>query len=639
MKQVHLFILFSFLSFSGFSQTYTISDNRAIRLHQEGEEYIQKRMYDEAIGKFKASINREADFLESYLKWGRVLLTKGLPKEAIEVVDKGLGRNVSAPPSLIGEIAWLKIHCLLKIGEFDSAIFEFDNAKKLLAPGFKTTRPFMEMEQQIDFIRSNIQDVYDITKEKLSEPLNQFALQYFPVLTADSKKMLFTKRDGIANNEHEDIFVSYYDEDSSRWGIPRSIAPNINSAYNEGTCTISADGKILIFTSCQMPDSFGDCDLYISYKVNDEWQRPANMGKNVNSRVWDSQPSLSADGRILFFSSNRRGGFGGKDIWYSLRMENGTWSEAKNLGSKVNTAKDEVSPFIYFNNEILFFASDGHLGFGGIDLFISRVEDGEFGRPVNLGYPINDHQDQLALFITAQRDFAYYTETVFSQGSQERSFLYRFRFPDQIDLGEKLMVTAGKVLNKNTGEPIEAKLSLVDLATDSTMYQFQSDGRTGDFTMLYPDKASSGLYVEKKGFLPKIYNVDRDSLQNQGNLNVELTPVAAGEEFTFENIFFDFDKDALKQESSSSLKRLVSFLNDNPTIKIVISGHTDNIGSEVYNIDLSLRRAESVKTFLVANGIDAQRLRTEGHGSSLPIVPNDTVENRSLNRRITVSVF
>ncbi|MCH7399673.1 OmpA family protein [Belliella sp. DSM 107340] len=639
MRQIHLFILFLFLSFSSFSQTYTIIDNRAIKLHQEGDEFVQKRMYDEAIAKYKASISREANFLESYLKWGRILLTKGLPEEALEIVDRGLARNVKAPAGLLGEIAWLKTHCFLKIGGYNSAIQEFDNTKALMPAEFKSTRPFKEMEQQIDFIRIGIQEVYDIKKEKLAEPLNQFTLQYFPVLTADSKKMLFTKRDGVTNSEHEDIFVSYFDEDSARWGEPRGIASSINSAYNEGTCTISADGKILIFTSCQTPDSFGDCDLYISYKVNDEWQKPSNMGKSVNSRVWDSQPSLSADGRILFFSSNRRGGFGGKDIWYSLRMGDGSWSEAKNLGSKVNTPKDEVSPFIYFNNEILFFASDGHLGFGGIDLFISRVEGGEFGKPVNLGYPINDHQDQLALFITAQRDFAYYTETILNDGNQERSFLYKFRFPEQIDLGEKLMVTAGKVLNKNTGEPVEAKLSLVDLATDSKMYQFQSDGRTGDFTMLYPNKASSGLYVEKKGFLPKIYNVDRDSLQNQENLNVELTPVAAGEEFTFENIFFDFDKDELKQESSTSLRRLIGFLNENPSVKIEIAGHTDNIGAEVYNKDLSLRRAESVKQYLISNKINEGRLKTEGFGSSKPVVPNDTSDNRALNRRITISIL
>jgi outer membrane protein OmpA-like peptidoglycan-associated protein len=566
-------------------------------------------------------------------------LTQGFPDQAVEIADRGLRRKVKAPTNLLGELAWLKTHSYLNLGAFEAAIQEFEQAKDLLNSNFKLSRPFKEMEVQMDFIQEALEGPYDIKKEKLPEPLNLFALQYFPVLTADSRKILFTKRDGLANNEHEDIFVSYYNEDSLAWEPPRSIDSSINSVYNEGTCTISADGKILIFTSCQMPDSFGDCDLYISYKVNDEWQRPTNMGKHVNSRVWDSQPSLSADGRILFFSSNRRGGFGGKDIWFSLRMPDGSWAEAQNLGDKVNTSKDEVSPFIYFNNEILFFASEGHIGFGGLDLFISRVRTGEFEDPVNLGFPINDHQDQLALFLTAQRDYAYYTETVFNNGVQEGSFLYKFKFPEHIDLGERLMVTEGKVLNKNTGKPIQAKLSLVDLATDSTLYQFESDGRTGEFTMLYPDKPASGLYVEKQGYLPKIYNVDRDSLQNKKSLDVELTPVAAGEEFTFENIFFDFDKDDLRPESRSSLKRLISFMNNNPSLKILISGHTDNVGSGSYNKDLSLRRAERVKAFLISNAISEERLSTIGLGSSKPVVGNDSPENRALNRRITVKIM
>jgi outer membrane protein OmpA-like peptidoglycan-associated protein len=478
----------------------------------------------------------------------------------------------------------------------------------------------------------------EIQKEKLPEPLNEFSLQYFPVLTADSRKILFTKRDGTEPYQNEDIYVSYLGDDGENWTQPSGIAENINTPYNEGTCTISADGNILIYTSCDAPDTFGSCDLYIAYRVNNSWERPNNMGKSVNSRSWDSQPSLSADGRILFFSSNRRGGQGGNDIWYTIRMKDGSWSEAKNLGNLVNTPKDEVSPFIYFNNEILFFASNGHQGFGGMDLFIARVEDGEFTTPENMGYPINDHKDQVALFITAQRDYGYYTESTFSEGDIERSFLYRFKFPEEINLGEKLMVTEGKVLNSKTGEPVQAQLSLVSLVNDSTLYEFRSDGKTGEFMMLYPDKAFSGLYVEKEGYLPKIYNVERDNLQNKKNLEIELTPISSGEEFVFENIFFDFDKDELKPESMSSLKRLYEFLVQNYNVNIYIIGHTDNVGTSPYNESLSLRRAESVKNYLLEKGIKDGRAITKGMGDKQPILPNDTPENRALNRRITIAI-
>lgn len=620
------------------AQTYSIIDGRAIKLHEQGDELVKSRMYDEAIERYKASIQREANFLESYIKWGRLLLTKGNHDEALTVVNRGEARASKASVKVKSDFSWLKLNIYLAQGEFERAISEFETSRLLFDESFKKSPDFNQIKDQIEFVSKNIDNKLLIKKERLPEPINGYTLQYFPVLTADSKKLLFTKRDGIENHQTEDIFVAFYDEETG-WSKPSGISDRINTFYNEGTCTISADGNILIYTSCDAPDSFGSCDLYVAYKVNGQWQKSQNMGRNVNSRSWDSQPSLSADGRILFFSSNRRGGFGGNDIWYSLRMPDGSWAEAKNLGSTINTPKDEVSPFIYFNNEILFFASNGHQGFGGMDLFVSRVENGEFTEPENLGYPINDHKDQFSLFITAQRDYAYYTESNYNQGKVERSFLYRFKFPEQIALGEKLVVSQGKVLNSKTGQPIDAKLSLVSLSNDSTMYQFRSDGKTGEFMMIYPDRSFSGLYVEKKGYLPKIYNVERDNLKNQENLEISLTPIASGEEFVFENIFFDFDRDELKPESKSSLLRLLEFLKENPSVRIQITGHTDNVGSATYNQSLSQRRAESVKQFLLSKGIPEARLLSEGKGDQEPLRPNDTAENRALNRRITISIL
>lgn len=641
MKISAILLLMFWLVYAANGQSYSIIDSKAIKLHQEGDELVQKRQYDEAILKYQASIQREAGFLESYLKLGRVLLTKGEPEEALAISGKGearAARSAKATNQLKGEFHWLNLHCNLAIGDFNQAISQFRMADNLLDGSFKKTIDYRETNLQINFLDKQFEKVLSIEKEILPDPLNQFKLQYFPVLTADSKKIIFVKRDGLQNHEHEDIFVSYYSEEDSIWSKPVGISNNINTNYNEGTCTISADGNILIFSSCETPDSLGDCDLYIAYKINDTWQRPVNMGKNVNSRFWDSQPSLSADGRIMFFSSNRRGGYGGNDIYYTLRMPDGSWSEAINLGSKINTPKDEVSPFIYFNNEILFFASKGHRGFGGMDLFVSRVVKGEFTEPENLGYPINDHLDQYSLFITAQRDFAYYTESTYLGNRVERSFIYRFEFPKEIALGERLVVTQGKVLNGKTGEPIDARLSLVSLSNDSTLYEFRSDGKTGDFMMLYPDKSFSGLYVEKKGYLPKIYNVEKDNLKNQDNLLVTLIPIASGEEFVFENIFFDFDKDELKPESMSSLKRLLTFLEENPKVSINIIGHTDNVGNASYNEILSKRRAESVRDYLLKSGINDQRVAAIGKGQGEPMVPNDSAENRALNRRITVSI-
>jgi outer membrane protein OmpA-like peptidoglycan-associated protein len=244
----------------------------------------------------------------------------------------------------------------------------------------------------------------------------------------------------------------------------------------------------------------------------------------------------------------------------------------------------------------------------------------------------------VALFITAQEDFAYYSELSANNGVGDRAYLYRFKFPKDIELGDNLTVTGGQVIHAKTGLPISAQLSLVSLANDSTRYQFQSNGQDGSFLMLYPEQEAAGLYVEKQGYLPKIYNVDRDSIKNVKDLKVELVPIASGEEFVFENVFFDFDSFALKQESLSSLRRLDRFLQANPKVSIWITGHTDNLGSDEYNLKLSLQRAQSVRAYLLDVGTNPDRIKVAGKGFREPMVPNTSASNQALNRRITVSI-
>lgn len=640
MRPVFFGILFFLTLVYAQGQTYSIVDGKAIKLYQEAEELTISRQYDLAIAKYQSAIAREASFLEAYVKMSQLYITQGKYPEAEKIAIAGKQRlaGKNATPKNVADFGWVFTNLYLKQGRFQEALDQFQAMESLLDESFKKSIYYVEMKGQMDFLVGQLEHTKSIDKQRLKEPLNRFQLQYFPVLTADGEQILFTKRDGTGNNDKEDIYTAYL-EPNGDWTNPVSIAQTINSIYNEGTCSVTADGKILIYTSCDAPDSEGSCDLYIAYKVNGSWQRPVNMGKKVNSSSWDSQPSLSADGRILFFSSNRKGGFGGNDIWYSVMQNDKSWSEAKNLGRVVNSPKDEISPFMFFNNEILFYSSNGHQGFGGMDIFLSRVEKGEFQKPENLGLPINDQLDQVALFITAQKDYAYFTELTTESNANDRSLLYRFKFPEEIYLGENLTVTEGKVLNSKTGEPIDATLSLVSLTNDSTLYQFQSDGKTGDFMMLYPDKAISGLYVEKKGYLPKIYNVERDKIKNVKDLKVELTPVASGEEFVFENIFFAFDKYTLENESLSSLKRLHKFLIENPNVNILISGHTDNVGSSAYNKQLSLQRAKSVQDYLVNQGLHPGRVLTEGKGDTQPMVPNTSAQNQALNRRITIKVL
>lgn len=637
MRQVLFLLVLLWISSEVQGQSYSVEDGRAIKLFQEGEMLLTLKKYSDALLKFQAAIAREERFVEAYQKATQLLLTQGSYQEAEALAQQGKSRLVPLNNQYLVDFGWLLTNIYLKQGRFEEAVGEFKIVEQQAGTAFKQGNYFLEMQKKIDFVSAMLPQKNKIEKEILPAPLNGFALQYFPVLTADGKQLFFTRRSGTSSYDKEDIYSSQA-ESTQIWTIPQSISSKINSSYNEGTCSVTADGNFLIYTSCDTPDSQGSCDLYSVEKVGGEWQSPKNMGPKINSSSWDSQPSLSADGRLLFFSSNRRGGVGGNDIWYASRNVDGTWSEAKNIGAPINTTKDEISPFLFFNNETLFFASDGHLGFGGMDIFLSRYSAGQFQQPENLGLPINDHQDQVALFITAQKDYAYYSELNTGGNANDRAFLYRFKFPEEIDLGEKLTVTGGQVIHAKTREPISAKISLVSLANDSTRYQFQSNGQNGAFLMLYPEQDATGLYVEKQGFLPKIYNVDRDSIKNVKDLKVELVPISSGEEFVFENIFFDFDSFQLKSESLSSLRRLYRFLEDNPKVSIRITGHTDNLGSDEYNLHLSLQRAQSVQRYLEGEGILPNRIQVEGKGFWEPMVPNTSSYNQALNRRITVSI-
>jgi outer membrane protein OmpA-like peptidoglycan-associated protein len=638
IKRLLVVILFAGIFAQARGQEFSIIDKRAIKYFEEGEAFLRRKQLNEAEKKYEAAYERSSDFYEAYLKHAQLLLSRGRAKEALAVTKGGQSRlPIKNNDFFKGKLGWLEGQIYLFQGAFEKAINTLEAYQPFFDEEFLQSEEYKEKLQQLEIIAEGIKNPIDIKKEKLSPPINKFRLQYFPVLTADGSQLFFTKRDGMSSRQNEDIFYSNFDK--GKWSEPETISTLINTSYNEGTCSISADGNLLIFTSCNTPASRGSCDLYITARLNGSWQAPVNMGNKVNSRYWESQPSLSADGSLLFFSSNRPEGEGGIDIWVSERLQDGSWSFAKNLGPEVNTKRDEVSPFIFFNNTVLFFASDGHPGFGAKDIFKSTIGRKGFEKPENLGFPINDQKDQLALFITAQKDFAYYTENNYLREEVDSSFLYRFDFPKEIDLGHELIVTQGKVINEETGEAVEALLSLVDLDNDSTIYNFRSDGKDGTFTMIYQDKNNSGLYVEKQGYMPKIFNVGRDSLRNKEDFQIYLEPIASGKYFIFENIFFDFDQTDLKDVSLSSLKRLHKFLLDHPEVAILIVGHTDNVGNNNYNLELSTRRAEKVKEYLLGAGIAAERLETEGRGASEPIRPNDTEENRGFNRRIEVFIL
>jgi outer membrane protein OmpA-like peptidoglycan-associated protein/tetratricopeptide (TPR) repeat protein len=626
-----------FLAFGQGSTSLHTKNKKAIKQYQEANYHIKLRQFAEALNKLGDAVERDPDFLEAHLRMAfcyEVLREFRLQQVHLEEVVRISPKNPR----------YKNVYYSLGRGYFDQG--KYEKAREMLQILYElgisndfVRQEALKLEENIRFAIQHIQKPLNIKPVPLPPVVNTFPQQYFPVLTADENVLIFTRRTGTSFHDDEDIYISEKDA-FGEWQNPVSISPNINSQFNEGTCTISADGRILIFTTCEGRESFGSCDLYMSQRLGSDWSVPENLGKEINSKAWESQPSLSADGRVLYFISDRKNGMGKRDIYVSERLEDGSWSQAVNAGPGVNTIDDEVSPFIHVNGKTLFFSSRGYPGFGGFDIYFTERIGSSWTTPENIGYPINDHDDQVSLFITTNGENAYYSYEV--QGQEgKKSLLYTFRFPDNENIVKGSNYLTGIVRDKKTDQPLKAEVELFDLDSNALINVFVSDPVSGRYLSILSEGGKYGLYVQKEGYLfeSRTFNYTEGSLAEPLVQDFYLQPITVGAKTVLNNIFFEFDSYELKDESITELEKVLRFLELNPEISIEIEGHTDDVGSEAYNLELSSRRAESVYSFLLSRDISADRLVFKGYGESEPLMPNDSDANRALNRRIEFKVL
>ena len=633
------FVLLTTLGFNSQAQQELGTKNkRAADLYIESENYVIRRQYPQAISLLNQALNRDYQFAEAHLRLGTcykaVEDNAGAIKHFTEVIKlKPEDSRYSMAYFVLAEIS-------IKEGKYDEAI-ELLNQHQKIAPKGNLLDEGVRMIQNAQFAKQAINNPVEFNPQPLSSKVNIFQLQYFPVLTADEKTLFFTARNGNARTDDEDIFISTKDT-FGEWTTPESISRNINTRFNEGTCSISADGRMMIFTACEGRQGYGSCDLYVTYKIGEEWSVPNNLGPNINSPQWDSQPSLSADGNTLYFVSNRPGGIGSRDIYVSYRNEAGDWTMAQNLGEPINTSSDEVSPFIHANGLTFFFASNGHPGFGGFDLFSTEIKaDNTWGAIKNLGYPINTSEDQVSLFIAASGTTAYYANER-KQGNQYiDSKIYSFELPPQLQVTRGVNYVKGRVVDAITQKPIVATVELYDLETDELSSRVKSDSLTGEYLITLTKGSEYALYVNKNGYLfdSRYFSFQEDDSVNPELADILLNKINRGESVNLNNIFFDFDKFVLREKSKTELKKIISFLNAYPDIKIEIEGHTDNVGSAQYNLELSRNRALSVYEYLMENNVADNRVYYKGYGMEKPIATNETEEGRQMNRRIAFKIL
>ncbi len=473
---------------------------------------------------------------------------------------------------------------------------------------------------------------YVFSRQNMGDSINSGELEYFPSLTIDGKRMIFTRR----INSDEDFYESRYT--NGQWGKAVPVSGKINTNFNEGAQNISQDGDWLIFTGCNYPEGGGSCDLYIAYKTKKgNWTEPQNLGPVVNSEFWESSPSLSPDKRDLYFSANRPGGYGGKDLWVSRRTDRGSWSKPVNLGPSINTSADEASPFIHPDNQSLYFSSNGLAGYGKTDLFVARkIADSAWGTAKNLGYPINTIDDEGSLIVNADGRTGYYA----SDGGDTKGGLdlYTFQLPQQVQAARTIWVS-GQVYDAGSKVGLPSLVELTDLENGTIASKLQTD-EDGNYLVTLPLGKEYAFSVNRKNYLfySDNYFVQKNNADTNFIVNIALQPIVKGATTTLKNIFFDVNKATLQNTSITELNNLVNLLKENTEVKLVINGYTDNVGTTAANLILSTNRAKAVADYLIRNGIAAGRLRWKGYGEQQPVAINDTEEGRAKNRRTEIVV-
>ncbi len=659
MIRILFLISILFISFATSAQDYKTKENankKAIKYFLKGRELSRANKIEDALKEFEKALKEEPTFIDAQLEWAGL---KYYLKDE-KATEQALEKVVALDPYYNAKI-------LYTLGLIEQRNGKCDEAKVHLNQYLKAPKTQEVIEKKVKKLIADCDFQLDAEKNtipfnpiRMGEQINTINREYFPSISADGETFFFTR----VEKGQEDIF--YANKKGEEWTEARPI-PGVNTQENEANQSISADGKTIVFTACNRRNTgYGSCDLYISEFKNGEWQPARNMGRAINSGAWESQPSISADGRTLYFTSKRKDNLGKADIYISHRNDKGAWSVAQPIKGDINTPFEDQTPFIHPDGQTLYFKSKGHPGFGGFDIFYSKLqEDGTWGTPKNLGAPINSKYDEGSLVVSLDGKTAYFDSdrSITKEGAGKINptlhDIYYFELDESI---RPLPVTyvKARVIDAETKQALTAKVDFTNLSTQKTHAQSITD-ENGEFLVCLPVGKNYGLNVSKKDYLFHSENFaleEGDANSEPYVLIIELnqippaiaaTPTTVKPNTTtapieskpiiLKNIFFESGSAQLKETSDGELMKLYQLLKDTPKMKIQINGHTDNVGSENDNLTLSTNRAKAVYDYLIQKGISPSRLKYKGYGETQPITTNDTKEGKQLNRRTEFKVL
>jgi outer membrane protein OmpA-like peptidoglycan-associated protein/tetratricopeptide (TPR) repeat protein len=519
----------------------------------------------------------------------------------------------------------------------------------------------------------------DVLIENAGPAINSKYDEYSPVVSTDGSTMYFTSNrilDTLSTKMigYEDIYVSQMNEDD--WSTPVKIGSSINMGNHDAVSSLSPDGKKLFLYY-----EIGKGNIYMAERneTTGEWGKPQPLNANVNTSTFkETSATISADGKKLFFSSNRPGGKGGLDIYYCTQDEKGEWGKPMSVGDEVNTFGEEDSPFIHPDGETLYFSSDGHPGMGSSDIFKSTFKDGKWQKPQNLGYPLNSIEYDGFFTISDDKQTGYFaTMRKYGKGrydilkvtfrnvkpvvkpaeivQQQPVIAAKTEQPkEQPKKEEKPVVVAsapapapsnsfvvkGKSVDKKTTQPLAVSISLVDKKTKKQIATMQADKTTGGYEFKIAQPGNYIITAEYNGYLFNSIDLAVTTTSKTSNIDFAMAKADIGSVMVLNHILFESGSADLKPASILELEKVRKLLLDNPNLKVQINGHTDNVGDPAVNKMLSLKRALAVVNHLALNGIEFERLGAKGYGSEKPVASNDDEHGgRELNRRTEIEII
>ncbi len=628
-------------------------------------------MYKHAIPSYMIAQSFNPSNAVLNFKIGWCMLFSNTKTKAIPYLEKAYSLNSAVDPRIhyaLGRAYHLNL-------EWDKGIKEYNIYKQTLvgkdaAPKIEdVAKKISECNNGIELVKKPVRVFID----NVGFSINSQLPEYGPVISADESMMIFTSRRENTTGGGRDMFNEFFEDIyvttkiGGKWGPAKNIGTPINTEGHDATSGLSADGQKLLIYIDKGKDKG---DLYECVLKGELWSKPENLGKTINTNEHESSAAYTFDANTLYFVSDKQeDNLGDRDIYVCTRDAKGKWGKATNIGMTINTKYGEEGAFIHPDGKTLYFSSQGHKSMGGFDIFKCVYDDKTktWSRPENLGYPVNTPDDDVFFVLSASGRHGYYA-SVRSDGYGEKD-IYMITFlgaekppalstednllaslaapvkenvmAPMVEVKASLTILKGTVVDALTKKPLESTIDLIDNQRNEIVATFTSNATSGKYLVSLPAGKNYGIAVKKDGYLfhSENFDIPASAAYQEVVKDIELKNVKVGTKIVLKNIFFDFDRATLRPESTNELERLTKLLNDLPTMKIEISGHTDSKGSDEYNLKLSQSRAQTVVDYLIAKGIGKDRLKAAGYGETKPIDTNDTDEGRQNNRRTEFEIL